>query len=229
MGHELKNMNNEELLFDLISYRNKKQIQAEKNASRLFSKATDFAIRYSNIREKVRAKHLFRQQIYYSNDIPLSKDLEDIFQQWFLFDYHTIQGETMFSLFLKQYSSELSEHELIMGALFLTTYVEPFEVVGWEEKVGVMLVKDIFEGKTFTLKNHAEEVFNLKSGDYLFFRKLPLLTYDWIIGTIFPIKTKERVNQLITTYEQTKTVNPTLTWRTYLKRKGYVWLTNAHS
>jgi hypothetical protein len=219
----------EKTLIDFNSYRQQKQLQAEHNAASLFSLATDYSIRYSNIREKVRAKHLFRGQIHYSDELPLPKYLEDIFQQWFLFDYHTIQGETMFSLFLKQHSTKLSEPELVLGALFLATYLEPFKMVEINNEKRCFIVKEIVEEENQYTIIKTSNVFDLKKGEYVFLRRLPLLNKDWAIGSVFPIETKELIDQLVDTYKQIKLVNPSLTWRTYLKRKGYFLVANFRS
>lgn len=218
-----------ETLFDLVSYRDQKQLQAEKNADRIYSLAYDFAIRYSNIREKVRAKHLFRQQIYFHNELPLPRYLEDLFQQWFLFEYHTIQGETMFSLFLKKYSTQLSEPEMILGALFLSSYIEPFEIIEVDQGNRILIVLEVSEGKKFNIKLISNEITYENKGEYVFLRRLPLVTKDWPVGPIFSIQSNETIKQVISTFEQSKKNNSSLTWRAYLKRQGYFLLAQAPS
>ncbi|WP_442595543.1 hypothetical protein [Neobacillus sp. D3-1R] len=214
----------EESVFDLVSYRDQKQLQAEKNAKSIYSLATDFAIRYSNIREKVRAKHLFRQQIYFHQELPLPNYLEELFQQWFLFDYHTIQGETMFSLFLKNYSNRLTEPEMILGALFLTTYVEPFEIIEVSQESRTMLVRDALEAKKFTITLCSNEITYGNKGEYVFLRRLPLVTKDWAVGPVFSVPSNELAKQVIFSFMESKKNNSSLTWRAFLKRQGYFLL-----
>lgn len=216
-----------EIIFDLVSYREQKQLQAETNAERIYSLATDFVIRYSNIREKVRAKHLFRQQIYFHNELPLPKYLEELFQQWFLFDYHTIQGETMFSLFLKKHSTVLTEHEMILGAVFLTSYIEPFEIIEVDQENRLLIVKETTEGKIFSITMIANEITYGSKGEYVFLRRLPLVSKDWAIGPIFLVQSNELIRQVTSSFEQSKKNNPSLTWRAYLKRQGYFLLAQA--
>jgi hypothetical protein len=215
-------MEREDSLFDLNLYRNQKQLLAEKNAKKLYSMVEDYAIRYANIREKVRAKHLFRQQIQSNHNGSLPKYLEDIFDQWFLFDYHTIQGETMFSLFLKQRSSKLSEPEMILGALFLTTFVEPYEIIEIDEEIGTMFVRGAQNNKLISMKS--VEGFDLIKGEYIFVRRLPLITKDWIIGPIFHIQSRDFLDAMLDEYEFASKSNSSLTWRTYLKKQGYFLL-----
>jgi hypothetical protein len=216
-------MRREESLIDFISYRENKQKQAEGQALNLYTFASEFALRYSNIREKVRAKHLFRQQIHQSSDRSFSNELEDIYSQWFLFDYHTIQGETMFSLFLKHESNKLSEPEFILGALFLATYVEPYIIVNVDKDKGCLVVKECLEGKECTIK-YINQNLDYRIGDYIMCRVLPLITYDYPVGIVFQLERTMEVNQLVHTYKLAKQSNPSLTWRTFLKRNGYIWL-----
>jgi hypothetical protein len=217
----------EDSFIDLLTYREQKQLQGEKNAAKLLELASDFAVRYANIREKVRAKHLFRQQILFSSELPLPKYLDDIFQQWFLFDYHTIQGETMFSLFLKQHAAKLSEPELVLGALFLTTFVEPFKIIEMDEEQLRLEVRDLSNGRSYSIKISITSSSHLKSGKYVFLRRLPLITNDWSIGPIFP--TDELIHPITESYEQACKVNPSLTWRSFLKRTGYILLAQNRS
>jgi hypothetical protein len=216
-------MNREESLIDFISYRDRKQNQAEAHAENLYRLASEFAERYANIREKVRAKHLFRQQIHQSSEFSFSHDLEDIYMQWFLFDYHTIQGETMFSLFLKQQSTKLSEPELILGALFLATYLEPFIIVKVDKEQGILVVKEFLEEKVCRIR-YTQNDCEYLAGELVMFRRLPLITCDYAVGSFYRINNTDELLQLVHTYKQAKDSNSPLTWRTYLKRNGYIWL-----
>jgi hypothetical protein len=205
-------------IFDLISYRNHKQQQAETNAFNLYSLAMEYAVKNSNIREKVRAKHLFRQQLSIKSEELFPGELEDFFNQWFLFDYQTIVGETMFSLFLKQQPVKWTEPEMILGALFLTSYIEPFEVLESNQVTRTIIVKNIMEEKIFTIIN---EDTSYEKGTYVCLRKLPLVAKDWAVGSHIFIQTKEVISQVVETFQTIKIANPSLTWRSFLKKQGY--------
>ena len=74
--------------------------------------------RYTNIREKVRASHLFKELVNLPHEAALSDSHEQLFFQWFAFEYVTIQGKTLLQLFLADQAKQKTESFLIQGAFF---------------------------------------------------------------------------------------------------------------
>ncbi|KON86705.1 hypothetical protein AF332_07795 [Sporosarcina globispora] len=201
-------------ILDLQSFRKAKQVQGEKNALRLYTLSMDYTERTANIREKVRAKHLFRKTLGLAPEDAYSPIQQEVFQNWFLFDYKTIQGSTMFSLFLKNNARQLSESDLIQGALFLTSAMEPIRILGKNRNVISALG---VENSTPLLLRHHEELQQELSMGWHFIRRIPIQLYDLPIGPFISIQSNEAANSLMEAFSEAKIKFPDLTWRAFLK------------
>ncbi|QOK25383.1 hypothetical protein IIE26_16870 [Cytobacillus oceanisediminis] len=201
-------------ILDLQSFRKAKQLQGENNALRLYTLSKDYTERTANIREKVRAKHLFRKTLGLASETAFSPIQQEVFQDWFLFDYKTIQGSTMFSLFLKNNARQLSESDLIQGALFLTSVMEPIRILDVsQKKISASGVKD---STSFLLSQHGVFRPELSIGWY-FIRRIPIQMYDFPIGPFISIQKDEGVHRLTKAFSKAKLKVPDLTWRAFLK------------
>ncbi|UZW67241.1 hypothetical protein OC195_06130 [Priestia flexa] len=83
--------NNHQDIIDLIEIRKEKQSQTDDAIQSFYDEYVLFVMRYTNIREKVRASHLFRERTGLSQEQMQLSDKEYLFQHWFAFDYVTIQ------------------------------------------------------------------------------------------------------------------------------------------
>lgn len=202
-------------ILDLNSFREAKQLQGEKNAAQLYDLAMDYTERTANIREKVRAKHLFRKTLGLSPETPFSVLQSEVFQNWLLFDYKTVQGSTMFSLFLKYNSRKLSEPDLIQGALFLTSAVEPVRVINHSHKV--ITASGAEDGRQFQMRHIKGDFPEMPAGKWFLIRKIPIQIYDFPIGPILPVKDNKLVEIMLEAYLEAKSKFPELTWRSFLK------------
>ncbi|MBN8200884.1 MULTISPECIES: hypothetical protein [Bacillaceae] len=201
-------------IMDLHSFRKAKQLQGEKNALRLYTLSRDYTERTANIREKVRAKHLFRKTLGLDPEAAFLPIQQAVFQDWFLFDYKTIQGSTMFSQFLKNNSRELSESDLIQGALFLTSVMEPIRIIEVCQKV--ISASRAEDNTPFLLSQNGVFRPELSKGWYLI-RRIPIQMYDLPIGPFISIQSYEAVNRLTEAFSKSKLEVPDLTWRAFLK------------
>ncbi|MCS0789764.1 hypothetical protein [Cytobacillus pseudoceanisediminis] len=201
-------------ILDLQSFRKAKQLQGENNALRLYTLSKDYTERTANIREKVRAKHLFRQTLGLAPEAAFSPFQQEVFQDWFLFDYKTIQGSTMFSLFLKNNTRQLSESDLIQGALFLTSVMEPIRILDVSQKK--ISASGVEDSTSFLLSQHGVFRPELSIGWY-FIRRIPIQMYDLPIGPFIYIQKDEAVNRLTKAFSKAKLKVPDLTWRAFLK------------
>ncbi|AND41818.1 MULTISPECIES: hypothetical protein [Cytobacillus] len=201
-------------ILDLQSFRKAKQLQGENNALRLYTLSKDYTERTANIREKVRAKHLFRKTLGLASETAFSPIQQEVFQDWFLFDYKTIQGSTMFSLFLKNNARQLSESDLIQGALFLTSVMEPIRILDVSQKK--ISASGVEDSTSFLLSQHGVFRPELSIGWY-FIRRIPIQMYDLPIGPFISIQKDEGVHRLTKAFSKAKLKVPDLTWRAFLK------------
>ncbi|MBT2691171.1 hypothetical protein J7I93_23845 [Bacillus sp. ISL-47] len=208
-------MDMEGSILNLNSFRETKQLQGEKNAVQLYTLAGDYTERTANIREKVRAKHLFRKTLGLSPEAAFTALQNGVFQNWFLFDYKTIQGSTMFSLFLKNNSRQLSEPDLIQGALFLTSAMEPIRVKKFDRNVITAVGAE--HESSFQMRHMDGDLPDMSAGEWFFIRKIPIQMFDIAMGPILPIKDKVTVDRMLEAYSEAKLKFPELTWRAFLK------------
>lgn len=82
-----------------------------------------------NLREKVRAKTMFRKVCGYSRDHSLSKEEELHFEHWLLFDYITVIGSRPFDLFVRSRQTEMSKYMMETAGLFMLMHLAPYRVL----------------------------------------------------------------------------------------------------
>ncbi|MFD2705330.1 hypothetical protein [Salibacterium lacus] len=110
-------------------HRREKQKQADLDLMELLDAYEDWLKHNTNLREKVRAKHMFAEQA--GCDV---SDLEEepwrqYFEDWFAFDYVTIIGSRLFDLFVKEKAAVLTPSQIQLSGLVLTAALEPFRVI----------------------------------------------------------------------------------------------------
>ncbi|WJV31309.1 hypothetical protein QTG56_10470 [Rossellomorea sp. AcN35-11] len=127
-------MQEQEGLLNLERFRQKKQQVAEGHIKDLYSKAHEYALKETNIREKVRAKMIFSKRFLPQNDNRIDQKVESLFQEWFMFDYKTIKGQTLFFQFLQAH--QLHESVKLLGAIILTAAWEPVKVRNIDSESG---------------------------------------------------------------------------------------------
>jgi hypothetical protein len=202
---------------DLEAYRKQKQAKSEESAVALYRKAKRDAAVNANIREKVRARHIFREAAGLPGGIPFSSEQEEAFEDWFLFDYISIRGFTMFNLFLRRNSGQLAEADLIQGALFLSSVLQPARI---ERASGEELAaSDILTGERLQLK--AEESICLEEGRSYFIRCIPVFSADFCFGPVFPMDSTEAI---IEKYKELNAGGQDMPWRPFLKKYAQSFL-----
>ncbi|WP_433743773.1 hypothetical protein [Falsibacillus pallidus] len=207
--------NEADSLLDFHEFKEKKQRLAEEKASNIYEMAREYAERSSNIREKVRGKHIFCSMTGISN-AALDR-LEEAFFQWFLFDYKTISGKTIFHTFLYSRQQQWTEPDFIQGALFLTAALEPVEITEVHSD-GEFKARHLAAPYT-EVQIKAAASMNVSKG-CAFLRKIPLLTKEMLVGDIFVVNTPERIDMLLKDYKKAALEQNGLAWRTYLKENS---------
>jgi hypothetical protein len=221
-------MQDKELL-DLSQYRIKKQRIAQEQIDELYQHAYQYALKETNIREKVRAKMIFAKRFQLKEPSLVSKKNEEVFHQWFLFDYKTIKGQTLFFQFLQ--SRKLSEPVKMMGALLLSAAPEPFLVNQIHEDGGELfmtgqnIIHERNESIKATLKYLKDEI---KEDSLYFMRKVPLVTNQWIIGPVFQAESNH-LQAAIKNHYHRKNHETGVLWRTFLKEEAPFYILKDHS
>ncbi|MFE8703392.1 hypothetical protein ACFYKX_22785 [Cytobacillus sp. FJAT-54145] len=214
----------ERSILNISAYRDKKQNQGEYNAKGLIRKVMEFTERNANIREKVRARNLFRNLIGLSEEQIFSPNQEKAFTEWFLYDYQTIQGLTMFSLFLRKYHQHLTEPELIQGALFLTSVFEPVQIEEIYPEKNELFVSEVFSGKQCLLFYEKADFSSISKGDLYFVRKISIIKRDLVIGNMYRVNDKSVLERLEREYDMTVKEDQPSSWMTFLKRTAIKFL-----
>jgi hypothetical protein len=198
---------------DLEAYRKQKQAKSEENALALYRKAQRDSEVNANIREKVRARHIFREAAGLPGGIPFSSEQEEVFEDWFLFDYISIRGFTMFNLFLRRNSGQLAEADLIQGALFLSSVLQPVKIERADgEKLDAF---DILTGEKLQLK--AAGSITLEETRSYWIRCIPVFTRNFCFGPAFPMNNSNAVSER---YKELMAAGEGMTWRSFLKKSA---------
>ncbi len=209
-------MKHNDRLLDLSMYRQQKQRVAEEQVEALYNRSREFVERETNIREKVRAKMLFMKRFNVNKQFANSEKVEQVFREWYLFDYKTIKGDTLFFQYLRAEDNNLSESLKIVGALFLTAPWVPVKLKGIDNNTSSFKVFDIIQGKVEHVKGNNIQIPRLREDTIFFMRKIPLVLTQWLIGPYFVLGNEEQLLSLQKEYESMHKSNGVL-WRTFLK------------
>ena len=124
---------------DIQRYRQRRQAEADRCLESLLEAFKAWKEENTNLREKVRAKHLFAEQTGITVDQVEKKPWDMLFEEWFSYDYVTIIGTHLFDMFLKQTLTERTRMDLQLGGLLLTASWIPGELNEknyWDRAVG---------------------------------------------------------------------------------------------
>ncbi|MCA1056867.1 hypothetical protein LCM10_18030 [Rossellomorea aquimaris] len=212
----------EKELLDLSRYRRKKQQIAQRQMDELYRHALDYALKETNIREKVRAKMIFAKRFQLKEPPLLSQEQENVFLQWYLLDYKTINGQTVCFQFLQ--STKLSEPLRMMGALLLTAAPEPIIITDCLSGDNAVVIKgeSIIHGKEEELRGSLD-CGAIKKGSIYFVRKVPLVTDQWIIGPVFEATNCDAAVSIRRHFRQ-KNQEKGVLWRAFLKEEAPLYI-----
>jgi hypothetical protein len=213
-------MQEQESLLNLEQYKQKKQRMAEEHIKDLYKKAYEYALKETNIREKVRAKMIFSKRFLLHDETQMVEEVEKLFQEWFLFDYKTIKGQTLFFQFLQSHS--LHESVKLLGAIVLTAAWEPIIIrkIGNQNEEVTFTCQNVIQDEEVSVKTNLNcEEKGIYEGGIYFVRKVPLVTHQWILGPVFPVKSEGILSDVKHHYGQMNQKTGVL-WRTYLKEEA---------
>ncbi|PSL44544.1 hypothetical protein B0H94_108157 [Salsuginibacillus halophilus] len=108
--------------------RNDKQQKADEALLSVYHHFFDWLQTGANLRDKVRAKHMFKTIASIDPDEMVRETSRFQFEHWFAFDYSTIIGAHLFDLFIRQESQALTSQELETSGVIMTTALELFQI-----------------------------------------------------------------------------------------------------
>jgi len=117
-----------EFLIDLQKVKMNKQKVMEHTFTDLYDWMFTFVQSEANLREKVRAKHLFCHKLGLDNKIELDPSWQVHFEHWLLFDYVTVVGSRLFDLFVRKKKKEMPKQMLELSGILMLMHLEAFRV-----------------------------------------------------------------------------------------------------
>lgn len=202
-------------IVNLEQHRKEKETQLQSFLVKHVEEFEGYIVKNSNIREKVKAVHIFREKVGCSIPRELTKLEEQLFLNWFSFDYIIIQGFTLYQVFLKNIDKKSSPFDAVFHALFMASVLEPFKII--EVNDDHLLAQHLMTNEKSTIKSNVATFF--KSEDLVFLRCVPIYDYLYSLHAGFQFNDVKR-EALLNHFQQTE-----LSWRTFLKKYAiqYAW------
>jgi hypothetical protein len=206
-------------LIDMKMLREQKQQVNDEMIEALYNQYFFYLERHMNIREKVRAKHIFCNIAGIEPAQLLLDRWKEHFEHWFAFDYRNIQGKSMFDRFLRESNLKLTEPMLKVSALFLMTTLEPVIVTKCCTN-NLLEVNNIFISQSEQVNSMKASFHDVHNGDLLFMRKVKSGFRMMMIGPYLKID-KQKISPVIkkieTDFETFQQEFPGRAFRTFLK------------
>lgn len=175
--------------------------------------------RHVNIREKVKAKHIFSEKVGCKRPPVFSKIEEQLFLDWFTYDYVTIRGTTIYQAYVEHTNKVRHPLDAVVHALFMASVLEPFKIKKSVENH--IYAEKLLTGEQCKIKKLSK--CKMLNDEIIFLRSVPVLDQLLCISEIFVQSDEETINNLLLQYKKS-----TDSWRTFLKRFSikYSWSKN---
>ncbi|MFV2049349.1 hypothetical protein ACEWK1_18550 [Metabacillus sp. YM-086] len=205
----------------LHNLREEKENQLVSFVSKHISATHMYVERQVNIREKVKAKHIFSEQISLEKGVVFSSLQDKLFNDWFTYDYVTISGMTIYQSYIKNANGQKHPLDSVVHALFMASVLEPFKVI---KTVGENIhAKKLLTGEECVIKTD-RKVEEVAPSSILFLRSIPLLDGQLCVSNIFIQQDDTLIDELLTEYKKSSE-----SWRTFLKKYSikYSWTSQS--
>ncbi|MED4727731.1 hypothetical protein P9597_06145 [Aneurinibacillus migulanus] len=219
----MQNEHESSVLVDFFAEREAKQQVFNEMHENLMEKLREYACNTLNLREKVRAKHIFRSKVNLPSEALLTPFWEAQYGIWFLLECQNIKGERIIEKYLLDPDNDLSEQELHLAAHWMAAYPSVYRVVeAWEEgyRLTDLWGEDIID---VTLGDREQVRSEFMIGQYLFTRLAKVGFIHRIIGP-YALINKERINEirrnLEASFERSKEENSQWSWRLFMQHHG---------
>jgi hypothetical protein len=203
-------------IISIQKLRREKEIQQSAFIVEQVEAIRNYIDRYVNIREKVKAKYIFSEIVGCGHTHIFSKMEEQLFLDWFTYDYITIKGMTMYQTYAEHGPRMPHPLNSVVHALFMASVLEPFKVIKSEENH--IVAKKLLSGEQCTIKlMDIEKKFD---NHVIFLRSIPVLDQVLCISDIFVVHDETLVH-----YLADQIVKSAGSWRTFLKKYAikYCW------
>ncbi|WP_027416849.1 hypothetical protein [Aneurinibacillus terranovensis] len=211
------------ILVDFLAERHSKQRHYDGLCQKLLNDLREHGCQTLNLREKVRAKHLFRNRIQLSSEALLLPFWEAQYGMWFLLEYQNIKGERIIEKYLLEHHPKLSEEELHLAAYWMAAYPSVYKVEE-EWKEGYRLV-DLWSEQTIDVTLKRDEFVRREFivGQYLFARVVKVGFIHCFLGP-YALLNKEKIVDIKKSMEesfyQSKEENSQWSWRLFMQHHG---------
>ncbi|GAB7388856.1 hypothetical protein BSNK01_26940 [Bacillaceae bacterium] len=194
--------------------------EAEKS---FFQGLQKFAEQNVNLREKVRARHIFRALTGASAEELVLPRWEAQFESWFLLEYLNIKGRKILERYIEEKRQELNEAEITVAAHLLVTY--PSVYLLCERRDDAYKLREIWrEGESPVQWVAAERLGGPAAvGDYLFARIAKVGFIEQAVGTTTLLNEKgipALKEQMRKKYEEFRKKTAGGSWRLFMQRYG---------
>jgi hypothetical protein len=177
-------------LIDFSQVKKNRQKIYWQEAEALYEKLFYYIQFEMNLREKVRAKAMFRDLCGIEEERKLTPEEEIHFEHWLLFDYITVIGSRPFDLFVRAKKEEMSKQMTETAGLLMLMYLAPYRVK--EKRETTWIVEDI-SGKQ--LEAHPLGLTpKTNPGDLVFARITTVGFLHTLVGPVINIPPEEELN-----------------------------------
>lgn len=194
----------------------------------LWQRMLDYTNRVLNLRDKVRAKHLFCQRL----DLEPNQLLEPFWQvhmtAWMALEYRNIYNDRVIDLFMKEYRNEISESEWVILGQFMATYISVYEV---QVRAGEVCLTDYFSEERYVVVTSGLEcpsclfswLEDVEQESTLMVGRL--LKLGSVYGMLEPCHMVKHISwdverRIHSGYKHYQNENPIASWRSYMQYTG---------
>ncbi|WP_280769954.1 hypothetical protein [Salipaludibacillus daqingensis] len=204
-----------EFLVDFQKVKSNKQQVLQNTFADLYDWMFTFIQSEANLREKVRAKHLFCHKIGLSNKEELDPSMQVHFEHWLLFDYVTVVGSRLFDIFVRTKQNEMTKQMLELCGILMLMHFVPVRIC--EVKKEHVKMFSLFDEKEIEVSPYLFEP-DVNKNDLAFMRLSMIGFEKKIIGptiVIDPSFEQKIIKELTNVYKQGQPE-----YRRYLKEYG---------
>ncbi|WP_198508969.1 hypothetical protein [Bacillus sp. FJAT-44742] len=206
------------------AYRDQKQTEADQALHELYESYFSWLEKNTNLREKVRAKHIFKEKTDMHPDKLNETSWLLQFEHWFAFDYVTVIGSKMFDLYVRKNQGYMTKKMLELSGLIMTSAIQPFQTTVNERERGFVKGVDPVTGIKLTVYSlDWLPLGDLKEGDYSLLRYIRCGFRDTLIAPPAPIKNAKQAFVIQQMKEQ-HGLHENLQWLRFLKEGGVSYL-----
>lgn len=209
-------------VIDFKKERQFKQSQYDRVYQSLQERVSFFAERMLNVREKVRAKHIFHHLTGATAQQVEVSPWDAHFAAWLAYEYLNIQGKRVLERFLETERDRLDEEEWFVAGRLLVSYPSLYEL---QPRDGG--IRDLW---TDAVVDHGKHIEEWKNGRLLFARWVRI-GYEWRLhGPVarFDEESKERaLNDLEQRHQRFHDRFPDGSSRIFLQQQGVAALRHA--